>query len=213
MSAQVSAQKTTLDTTLVLESLTQTWSVPVQINAGARDLSFGVEGEISTGSISLKIYDPNGKKQSGLQLKTSDGAVETGQSKAKARAKGGSGSSVTVETDSDGNTSTISISSGAGGTVVQSSGKNSNENKNKNRNSSSSDGTTNEVTVTTGDGSAKVGTGTTDHGRYMYTSSYSSKGAKGVLHETIDRPTAGKWRVEIIAENVSGEVKLVVNQK
>jgi len=199
--------QTRIDTTMVLSSSTETKSIPVSVKSGVDYLTFGVEGEISTGSVTVKIYDPNGKKQSGFQLKTS-GATGGSKGKSKEKSKGGKASGTTIQTDEDGGSSTISISSAAGATAISSSsGSNKNSNSNTNSNTST-------ISVGSGDNKTEVVAGTSGtNSQYAYTTSTFEKGAKGVLEEVMSNPAPGTWRVEIVTENVSGEVQLKIKQK
>ena len=205
------AQKTKLDTTLVFTSNTGTKTVPVRVESGAEKINLQVEGEISTGSISVKLYDPDGKKQSGLQLKTSEGDDSKTKIKSKntekPSGKTGQGRAAEGDEGQTGQGASVHISTGEGTSVVSVS---SNRNSNVNTNSNTNDGKTTTISVSSGEGNAEVVAGQSAGRNYAYTTSSSSKGAKGVLTESVDNPAPGTWRIEIVTEGVTGEIGLKV---
>ncbi len=157
-----------------------------KVDDNSKKVIINFEGEISQGSLRIKITDPNGNKVSGFSLVCS-GSINTGSAYS-------SGSNSRSRNRSRSRSRSSSSSSSSSG-------------------SSSSSNVS--VNSTDGDVSISVDIGDSDTIKiknskthiYTYQSTVSDDGeARGVINKEIKNPTPGIWKFSIQPKNTSGKL-------
>ena len=196
-----------IDTTITLSDHTGNQEMVINVPDGAENLAVAIEGKVDGGSFEIELFDPKGQRQGGFQLNSSSddyvvvrsGSHDDRNAKAKSKSKtktksksksSNSNSNSNSENDEDEET-LISIRSGGKSTSI-SSGQGS-------MSVASGNGS---VSISSNDGVSKVVTKGLGNGEGS---------AKGVMVESISKPDAGRWKLRIKSENVTGEIKLEVD--
>lgn len=181
------------------EKASETKTIYVDVEKGAKKVDINFEGEISQGSLHLTAYDPEGNKVAGFTLissgaENSSWVTEEGESRSTPNSKvhvktsegsgSNSNSSIHIDSDSDsGSGSSVTVTSSKGETKVKSKSKNKNKNKNK-------------------DGK----------GYSVSTSSSDSKGAKGLMRKMISDPAPGQYKFVLEVVDVTGTLSAEIDQ-
>ena len=190
-------------------------TIPVNVQSGAENITFSVEGKIDKGALTVTIFDPEGNQKNGFVLvcagKNNNVQVITSSGQNSVNIDEGD-ETFTISTNEG--ESEVSISSGQNSTISVSSTSNKNKDKEDKSKikikgkkkdkatgfSSSNSNSSSNTVVVSGYGNSQV----------SVNSNNNKKGAKGVMVESFDDPMAGEWRVEIKSEKAEGELDLKV---
>lgn len=235
-----STQSMFFDSTFVMENESGRTEIPVKVSSSTDVLAIAFDGRVSNGSIEIELRDPDGHREGGFQLNTSSndyvttrhskhGGSDVQSTRSVIRS---SGSSMSVET---------STSSGKNGKSKSKSKSKSNSNSNSNSNSgsqstsSSASGSTSDsgsgenssTTVTTSSSSGETISVTSEDGEILtitksgdgtseehsnHQNHHGSGEAKGTMIESISDPAPGIWKIILKTEDVTGRLKIAVEQ-
>ena len=195
--------------TLTLDSSSDTQNIPLEVGDGLSALAITVLGHITEGSVVVTILNPDGQKQSGMELKTGEKYKVKVKSKSKSKGKGSSSStSTSTSTSTSSGTSTVTVTAtadedGKGTTVTTTtnSGDGSNVVVSVNGDTSAA-ASESEVRISSGKSSSTA----------VSTSADEGTGAKGVLAEAVKDPMPGTWTLVVKTEGASGEIELRVER-
>lgn len=171
-----------IDTTLNWDSFSGKDALKIDVPKGAEDLSLVFESEISTGSIEVSLIDPDGERQGGFQLNSSENDFVSVRSRS-------SGSNAT-EVIKDSNDTYINMRSGGNSLQIN----------NNSFSLSTEDGVGINISS---DGGVSIIEGSAP--------GENSGVAKGVMVENFGDPMSGKWQIKMKGENVSGTVNLKIS--
>jgi hypothetical protein len=194
--ANAYSQQVEIDTSFELSNENGVKEIDVQVEKGSETLAVVFEGEISEGFIEVELVDPNGKRHGGFELSASSGnvvSVRSGTQEDRENVNVNSNSNSNNGTTTESETTTISVSKGGNTTSISTGDKS--------------------LSISSGDGQGL--SISSDGGVSIIKSNYyseDSKGAKGVMVESVEKPRSGVWVIRVKSKNATGKIDLVIDR-